>query len=948
MEDLISGLYEGETPLLFAVFGTESNVEILIGTYSSEGQMVESSLEIIKTSLKSSFQGIDFEEKTPDYLNKSIGEFNVCGLVTGIPAERSSNEAIKLEKIERMIRGLYGRKWGYLVVANPENEDEIYKLFNSILNEIRIVLTFEKSSGMESPIGKRYKELLQVYLEKLQLAKSQGMWCTAIFLFSDNSETLNHLKAVAKSAFGGIESLPERIRTFNFSKIIKSPGLILNPTPNPPGEFRYPYCLMNTLSSSDLANFVNLPSEEIPGFKIKPYARFNVSPSIISGDIINIGEILDQDNKMGIQYRIPLSNLQKHGLIVGTTGSGKTNTVFYLLKEIWKHKVPFLVIEPVKTEYRKLLMSTEIGDDLQVFTLGDNNISPFRINPFEIMPRVSVQTHIDLLKAVFNASFFMWGPLPHVLERCIHEIYFDKGWDLTSNENLRGAHKNSNPTLTDLYNKVEERVTGLGYSPESTMEIKSALKTRIDSLRIGGKGLMLDTRTSIPFNTLMDKPTILELESIGDDEEKSFLMGLILTRMYENYISQGVSEKKSLGHITVIEEAHRLLGNYTADNPYVANVKGKAVEAFTNILSEIRAYGEGFLIAEQIPTKLASDVIKNTNLKVMHRIVAEDDREVMGATMNIEERETKKIVSFNVGEAAVYCEGDDGAYQVKVPYSKIEEKQGGIGKDNDTVIQAMEELKKDAEYLAPFEGCEKYCKSICGYKSIGSAVSSSHGFSSQMPSLVLSLIDDAGFKDSILLQMLEMGKDEGNSVRDPEGIKKCSIIHSTERYFEWIGKQQYWSYKETENIKNAFLEFYMDTLEKYLGDESNFSSNILDQSKLFVFNNLYKNLCRDRQPTPFCSNICNDKLCIYRFNMSEALEDDYYHKSFLEVINNGGQDMWVKLNALCREVAEEIVLPGGSREQTKRAALCFALQKSFMIRSFNRRHIERIMNNLMD
>ena len=112
---------------------------------------------------------------------------------------------------------------------------------------------------------------------------------------------------------------------------------------------------------------------------------------------------------------------------------------------------------------------------------------------------------------------------------------------------------------------------------------------------------MLDTTRSIPFDTLMKKPTILELEYIGDDEEKSFMMGLILTMMYENYISQGISEGENLRHITVIEEAHRLLANYAKENPYVANVKGKAVETFTNILSEIRAYGEGFLIAEQIP-----------------------------------------------------------------------------------------------------------------------------------------------------------------------------------------------------------------------------------------------------------------------------------------------------------------------------------------------------------
>jgi len=44
-----------------------------------------------------------------------------------------------------------------------------------------------------------------------------------------------------------------------------------------------------------------------------------------------------------------------------------------------------------------------------------------------------------------------------------------------------------------------------------------------------------------------------------------------------------------------------------------ANPKGRAIEVFSNILSEIRAYGEGIIIAEQIPAKLIPDAIKNTS-----------------------------------------------------------------------------------------------------------------------------------------------------------------------------------------------------------------------------------------------------------------------------------------------------------------------------------------------
>jgi hypothetical protein len=945
MEDIISGLYEGNIPLIFGIFGMKDKVEVTIGTFSGDGRQAEKNLEIIKTSLAASFEGIELQEQTADYVNEKTANFQYSGLVTGTPAEKVGVEKKEVEQIERVIRGLYGREYGYLVVATPTNNTEVNDLYNSVLNEMRLYCNSQKC--MDSPIAKRYKKLLENLLNKLQLAKSQGLWHSAIFIFSNEVETLNHLKALTKTVFGGEGSLPDRIRTFDLNQPVRIPLTIINQPPGSPGQFRYPYSYMNTMNSKDLANFINLPTQEMPGFKIYPYARFNVSFTPKKTESISIGEIMDQGKKMGISYSVPLEALKKHGLIVGTTGSGKTNTVFYMLKEVWKQKTPFLVIEPAKTEYRSLLYSEEIGRDLNIFTLGDNNVSPFRINPFELMPGVSVQTHIDLLKSVFNASFFMWGPLPQVLERCIHEIYIDKGWDLTSNENQRGVHRNANPTLTDLYNKIDHVVDRLGYSSESTMEIRSALKTRINSMRLGGKGLMLDTRSSVPFEILKNKPTILELEAIGDDEEKSFIMGLILTMMYEYYVSKGLSEVKGLEHLTVIEEAHRLLAHQGQDNPYAGNMRGKSVETFMNILSEIRAYGEGFLIVEQIPAKLAIDVIKNTNLKVMHRIVADDDRKVMGATMNIQERETKKVTSMNVGEAAVYSEGDEGAYHIKAPYSKIDTKKKGKEQEEEAIRKVMETFTSDEKNFAPFEGCTRFCKSICRFKSVGTDISLDHKFSSQMPTLVLAILDDAPSAESVLLQMLEMGGDEGQRAGDPKGVKMCAAIQGAERYFEELGTRYNLPYKDVENLKESFLDFYMDALGEFVNRRSDFALASLDKFKIERFRAAYRDLCTGKQPTEFCRDVCEDTLCLYRLNLSEALEDNQYHERFIGLINEGGDDLWKNLYASCKQVAEA-VLPDGSADSIRKIALCFALQKCHSMESLRRDHIVTIMENLID
>ena len=939
MEDIISGLYESNVPFIFSVLGTENDVEIIMGVYC-DAKPTDSNMNILTSALTNSFHGVEIESLPSDYLQQKVATYQKCGLLTGTPSEKKIDGRITVSNIERLLRGAYGKNCAYIVVASPLDNKSINILYNSILNEMRIIIDTEKHLKQENPTGRRYTELLGEYLKKLQTAKAQGLWNTVTLLYADNQESLNQLKAISKSTFSGRESVPDRIRTFNIKNGVIQPGLITNPSHQSPGQFTWPYSFMNILNTSDLANQVQLPDQELPGFVVKPYARFNVSVDKSRSDGIGIGEVLDQNQRLGYEYKVSLKGLKKHGLIVGTTGSGKTNTLFYMLKEMWNRGTPFLVLEPAKTEYRKLIHSDLFKDDMRVFTLGDNNVSPFRINPFEVLPGILVQTHIDLLKSVFNASFFMWGPLPHVLERCLHEIYTDKGWDLNSNTNTRGDHRNANPTLSDLYNKVDDVVDSLGYSPETTMELTSSLKTRINSLRIGGKGLMLDTRSSIDFVDLLSKPTILELETLGDDEEKSFIMGLVLTMMYEYYISQGFSEGMDLSHITVIEEAHRLLANAAPDNQYSGNMKGKAVETFTNILSEIRAYGEGFLIAEQIPTKLSSDVIKNTNLKIMHRIVSEDDRKIMTATMNIDDKDSKKVTSLGIGEAVVYSEGDDGAYNIQVPYAKLGEDPGD---DESAIKTSMTGFRENPEYISPYTTCTAYCKSICQYKNLGEIIHTRSRFHSTMDPLTLASVEETGYTDTLLIQMFEEGNDEARKVEDPLGVKTCAIIQSAERYYEDLGRKYNWNYGATERLKTLFLDDYVASLKHYLSN----NSELPEDTEFERFREYYKQLCEGKQPTQLCSEICSDNLCLYRYLLEDTLNDDYYHDQFVEIINEGSEDMWSQLWTLCKEAAENILPDGGASTHGK-ISLCYAMQKSYEMSNFSKRHIDNIVHMLIN
>ncbi|HEX6931518.1 MAG TPA: ATP-binding protein, partial [Streptosporangiaceae bacterium] len=80
------------------------------------------------------------------------------------------------------------------------------------------------------------------------------------------------------------------------------------------------------------------------------------------------------------------------------------------------------------------------------------------------------------------------------------------------------------------------------------------------------------------------------------------------------------------------------------------------------------------VIAEQIPAKLVPDVVKNTALKIVHRLPASDDRDLVGATMNLDAEQSRQVVSFPPGVAAVFADGMDRPLRVKVPFGGYAER----------------------------------------------------------------------------------------------------------------------------------------------------------------------------------------------------------------------------------------------------------------------------------
>ena len=153
-------------------------------------------------------------------------------------------------------------------------------------------------------------------------------------------------------------------------------------------------------------------------------------------------------------------------------------------------------------------------------------------------------------------------------------VYQDRGWDLLSDQNHRLADGEDRalafPTLRELAGTVDDIVDQLGFDPEARDRVRGSLATRINGLRVGSKGALFDTRTSLSMASLLGGPAILELERLADESDKAFLMGLLLIRLVEFRRGQqraaGPDQRAgdALRHVLVIEEAHRLLANVDA------------------------------------------------------------------------------------------------------------------------------------------------------------------------------------------------------------------------------------------------------------------------------------------------------------------------------------------------------------------------------------------------
>ncbi len=403
---------------------------------------------------------------------------------------------------------------------------------------------------------------------------------------------------------------------------------------------------------------LGFPEKNFPGFTRNDVEEYDVTGFVMengqnNGELLEMGQIFWNGLRLDKSFSIPLTELNRHAFICGMTGAGKTNTICHLISVVNR---PFLVIEPVKGEYRSLKGSIP---NMEVYTMDVGEQDMLSLNPLWFPMGSSLQYHIDSIKTIIASAFDLYAAMPNILEQCLFRVYISRGWNLVTSRNIyekKLPEEQLYPTISDLCSEIERYLNSSDFESETKGNYKGALLCRLQSFTSGAKGIILNKNAHMPFGRWLNEKTnvVIELDALADDADKCIVMGTILTQYFQ-YVKYCANDAQSHGlrHLLVLEEAHHL---FTEDSNSQdgSSSRKQLAESLSNLLAEIRAYGEGVLIVDQSPTRISPEVIKNTAVKIVHRINYEKDIELLRDALLLRNGD-RTTASLDRGCALIRC-----------------------------------------------------------------------------------------------------------------------------------------------------------------------------------------------------------------------------------------------------------------------------------------------------
>lgn len=541
------------------------------------------------------------------------------------------------------------------------------------------------------------EQLTELHIERMKQGRNLGYWNVGVYVFGKSLKDVTTVNGMLRSIYAGRESYVEPIRLHllqensgameavrQFQMIPLYDDTVAGMTEETEWHVfgrNYQY-LSTPMNTKELALTTSLPKRDVPGLRfVKTAVRFANNPPVTSGETICMGNMVDMGVEQNAEYRIDHNDLVRHTLVCGSTGSGKSYTCKRILSELLGKGIPALIIEPAKDDYVRwaLEMNKTLPEDMkfQIFMPGFDEfegvpLKQLQLNPFEpaaaAAAKVDMMSRCENLVALLNASLPTSDILPVLVDETVYSLYgycFKK--DFTSGKPME--QQKNYPSLILLPEMAKAILADRSYEAKVKDNMLACLETRFQYLVRGTRGQLLDVNKSTDPSLLFDRPTIVNISGISAAKDKALIMSLLMLSLYEYRKSQYANDadyrakaaQNKLLHMTLVEEAHNVLLNPGNDVLGTGNPQQVVADLFSNMLSEIRGYGQGLMIVDQVPTRLIPDAIKNTNYKIVHRLTAPDDCEVMASSLALRDDQHALIPALAIGNAIIYGDKDDAA-----------------------------------------------------------------------------------------------------------------------------------------------------------------------------------------------------------------------------------------------------------------------------------------------
>lgn len=402
---------------------------------------------------------------------------------------------------------------------------------------------------------------------------------------------------------------------------------------------------VSVLTTEQLGRLLDAPPVSVPGLRIRAAASGG-RVSTGRGAPIELGTGWGTDEPITID----VDDLVGHAFVTGTTGSGKTTTVTRLLSGLWNdHRVPFLIVDPVKNDYAAAAAAFNGG--LNVVRGAD-----LRLDALRAWPGEAPAFHIARVSQAFRGAFTMPTPVPYVVAQLFDQLV----------EQESGPEDTS---LFDLRAAVDPLVSALGYAPEVESNIRAALLTRLNLLLTPAKAQRFSWPDSSALTGLFDRPTVVTLADLGDDEERSFAVLLLALAAWQS--ARARTGRARVAHVLVLEEAHRVIPELgpargAAGEVSSGSALAESAALLTSLLSEVRSYGEQVIVLDQSPARVSQEVVRNTNLKIVHRLLHPDDQAQAGGSLGLDAEQARSIGGLLTGQALISSGAAPEAQAVRI------------------------------------------------------------------------------------------------------------------------------------------------------------------------------------------------------------------------------------------------------------------------------------------